>query len=66
VIVRAVAALLLVSTGGYLALRPLWSRVPLTGSRWIDAAIALVLLLRGWQYARRLRKVGLARRGIGT
>ena len=53
---RRVATLLLLGTGAYLALRPWWSRVPLTGSRWIDAGIALLLLLRGWQYARSLRR----------
>lgn len=52
---RLLAAVLLVGTGGYLALRPLWSRVPLTPSRWVDAGLALLLLLRGWQYLRAFR-----------
>jgi len=54
--VRFLAPLLLVLAGAWFALHPLWAPTrPLTGSRWADAAIALVLLLRGWMYLRRLR-----------
>ena len=52
--IRLVAGLLLAAVGAYLALHPLWAPGrPVTASRWLDAALALVLLLRAWLYLRR-------------
>ena len=35
--------------GAFVAIRPLFAHgVPLTGTRWLDAAFALVFMLRGW------------------
>jgi hypothetical protein len=44
--------------GGYVALRPMFVRgVTITGKVWLDAAFALVFLLRGWMNVKRaLRK----------
>lgn len=50
---RLLAAVLLLATGTYLALHPLWAHGrTYTPSRWLDALIALALLLRGWQQLR--------------
>ena len=38
--------------GAFLALRPLWSPEPKTGSRLLDLAFATFFLIRGWLYLR--------------
>ena len=47
--------IILMGLGGFVAVRPLWTRVPLTGSHWLDGAFAVVFLLRGWMNVRRVR-----------
>jgi hypothetical protein len=55
--IRLFAGLLLAATGTYLALHPLWSHgQPVTVSRWLDAGLALLLLLRAWTYLRAWRR----------
>ena len=51
-----VLGVVMVGLGSYVALRPLWSRVPLTGQRWTDVAFATFFLLRGVMYLRSLRR----------
>ncbi len=51
-----VIGLVMVGLGGFVALRPLWNRTPLTGQRWTDIAFALFFLLRGAMYLRSLRR----------
>ena len=33
--------------GLFVAVRPLWTRAPVTGARWLDMAFAIVFMLRG-------------------
>ena len=42
--------------GSYVALRPLWSREPVTTSRWLDLAFASFFLIKGWLHLRRGRR----------
>jgi hypothetical protein len=51
-----VLGVVMVGLGSYVALRPLWNRVPLTGQRWTDVAFATFFLLRGVMYLRSLRR----------
>jgi hypothetical protein len=37
----------MVAIGLFVAVRPLWMPVPLSGARWLDMAFALVFMLRG-------------------
>ena len=49
--------IVMIGLGAYVALRPLWEGlVPLSNSRWLDAAFALFFLLRGWMNVRLGRK----------
>ena len=38
--------------GAYIALHPLWSRDPVTQSRFLDLAFAAFVLVKGWLYLR--------------
>ena len=40
--------LVMLALGAFVASRPLWTHAPLTGTRWLDMAFAVVFLLRGW------------------
>ncbi len=49
--------IIMVLLGAYVALRPLWApRRPLTGAVWLDAAFALVFLVRGLMNIRAARR----------
>jgi hypothetical protein len=57
---RATTALVLAAVqlglGVFVALRPLWSAAPLTGSRLVDGAFAVLFLVRGLMNVKRARK----------
>ena len=38
--------------GAYIALHPLWSREPVSSSRFLDVAFAIFFLVKGWLYLR--------------
>ena len=51
-----VVGLVMLAFGAWVALHPLWSRTPVTSSRWLDVAFAFFFLLRGAMYLRALRR----------
>lgn len=51
--ISLVLGVVMMLLGGYVALRPIFVRnVTLTGHVWLDAAFALVFLVRGWMNVR--------------
>jgi hypothetical protein len=46
----------LIALGAFIAVRPLWTRVPITGTPLLDGAFALVFLVRGMMNVRRARR----------
>ena len=40
--------------GAYIALHPLWSREPVSSSRFLDLAFATFFLVKGWLYLRQV------------
>ncbi len=49
--------IVMVLLGAFVALRPIWApRRPITGALWLDAAFALVFLLRGVMNIRAARR----------
>lgn len=52
-----VLGVILFALGAFVAVRPLWIKAPLTGSRWLDMAFALVFMLRGAMNIRSARRV---------
>ena len=53
-----VLGVVLFALGAFVAVRPLWIKTPLTGTRWLDMAFALVFMLRGAMNVRAARRVG--------
>lgn len=51
-----VIGLVMIGLGGWIALRPLWVRTPVTGQRFLDMAFAFFFLVRGGLYLRSLRR----------
>ena len=49
-----VIGVVMVALGSYIALHPLWSREPVTQSRFLDLAFATFFLVKGWLYLRQL------------
>ena len=50
----SVLGVVMMGLGAYVAVRPMFVRgVTLTGYVWLDAAFALVFLVRGWMNVRR-------------
>ena len=59
-----VLGVVLMALGAFVAVRPLFTRAPLTSARWLDVAFAGVFLLRGLLNVRtalRRRSGGMAR-----
>lgn len=53
-IVMLVLGVVMMLLGGYVAVRPMFVRgMTITGHAWLDAAFALVFLVRGWMNVRR-------------
>jgi len=52
-----VLGVVLFALGAFVAVRPLWIKTPLTGTRWLDMAFALVFMLRGAMNVRAARRV---------
>jgi hypothetical protein len=45
--VTLVLGVVMFAIGLYVAVRPLWTPLPLTGARWLDMAFGAVFMLRG-------------------
>ena len=45
--VTLVLGVAMFAIGLFVAVRPLWVPLPLTGARWLDMAFAVVFMLRG-------------------
>ena len=46
-IVTLVLGVVMFAIGLFVAVRPLWTPLPVTGARWLDMAFAIVFMLRG-------------------
>ncbi|MGH7619063.1 MAG: hypothetical protein ACREPM_17725 [Gemmatimonadaceae bacterium] len=44
---RLALGVILIGFGSFVAIRPLFTHAPLTGTRWLDLAFAFVFLVRG-------------------
>lgn len=51
-----VLGVVMFALGAFVAIRPLWVKLPLTGTRWLDMAFALVFMLRGAMNVRAARR----------
>jgi hypothetical protein len=56
-----VLGLVMIAIGAYVAARPLWTPLPVTGSRVLDMAFAALFLLRGFMNLRVIRRTATPR-----
>jgi hypothetical protein len=48
--------IIMLALGAFIGVRPLWTHTTITGQRLLDAAFAVLFLVRGWMNVKRARR----------